>query len=167
MMRSLIMLAREKSDPVAKAYKPDLQKISAGKSPGKIFNTIPSEIFEDSQSMINASKAGVPGAWLKGVIDAVGLRDVFVSAFNITSPNLSRMYRRATLDREDSEEFLDTVRLLKKSNEVWEDESLSLGWLDSPVPALGGQKPRELIDTFEGRRWVMKVLSKIEYGDFS
>lgn len=161
------MLALEKSDSVARAYQPDLQKIRAGKSRGKIFNTIPSEIFENSQSMINAAKAGVPGAWLKGVIDAVGLRDVFVSVFNITSPNLSRMYRRVTLGQENSEEFLDTVRLLKKSNEVWEDENLSLVWLNSPVPALGGQKPRELIDTFEGRRWVMKVLSKIEFGDFS
>jgi len=92
------MLALEKSDSAAKAYKPDLQKIRARKSSGKIFNTIPSEIFENSQSMINATKAGVPGAWLKGVIDAVSLRDVFVSAFNITSPNLSRMYRRATFE---------------------------------------------------------------------
>jgi putative toxin-antitoxin system antitoxin component (TIGR02293 family) len=161
------MFALEKSDPAARAYKPDLQKIRAGKSRVKVFNTIPNEIFENSQSIINAAKAGVPGAWLKGVIDAVGLRDVFVSAFNITSPNLSRLYRRATLDRADSEEFLDTVRLLKKSNEVWEDEGLSLSWLDSPVPALGGQKPRDLIDTFEGRRWIMTVLSKIECGDFN
>jgi uncharacterized protein (DUF2384 family) len=35
------------------------------------------------------------------------------------------------------------------------------------VPALDGERPINLFDTFEGRRWVAQVLNKIEHGDFS
>lgn len=62
---------------------------------------------------------------------------------------------------------LDTARVLRQAREVWKSEATTKEWLHSPVPALGGRTPIELLDTAEGRRLVSAVLLKIESGDFS
>ncbi len=71
------------------------------------------------------------------------------------------------MDKERSEEVLDAVRLLNQAVDTWESTELAMQWLHSPVAALAGEKPIELFDTFEGRKWVSQVLDKIEQGDFS
>jgi putative toxin-antitoxin system antitoxin component (TIGR02293 family) len=134
---------------------------------GVVFGVVPSEIFENRQNFIEVARAGIPGAWVKGLIDATGLRDTFVTILGVTSSNLSRIYKRKALNREDSEEVLDTVRLLRQAAQVWESQGAAMQWLKSEVPALGGVRPISLFDTFEGRRWASQVLRKIEYGDFS
>lgn len=142
-----------------------VKKLSARK--GMVFGVVPPEIFENRQNFIEVSRAGIPGVWVKGLIDATGLRNTFVTILGVTSSNLSRIYKRKALGREDSEEVLDTVRLLRQATQVWESEDAAMEWLKSEVPALGGVRPISLFDTFEGRRWVSQVLRKIEYGDFS
>jgi putative toxin-antitoxin system antitoxin component (TIGR02293 family) len=62
---------------------------------------------------------------------------------------------------------LDTARVLRHAREIWKSEAATKEWLQSPVPALGGKAPNELLDTPEGRRSVSQVLLKIESGDFS
>ena len=39
-------------------------------------------------------------------------------------------------------------------------------WLETALPALGGQRPIDLCDTFEGRRLVQDAIRRIEYGEF-
>jgi putative toxin-antitoxin system antitoxin component (TIGR02293 family) len=104
---------------------------------------------------------------VKSVVEATGLRETFLSILNVTSGNLSREYRKKALTKEASEEVLDAVRLLKQAVDVWESRDMAIEWLKSSVPALGGEKPINLFDTFEGRRWVAQVLNKIEHGEFS
>tara|TARA_B100000214_G_scaffold57877_1_gene37391 strand:+ start:4649 stop:4858 length:210 start_codon:yes stop_codon:yes gene_type:complete len=62
---------------------------------------------------------------------------------------------------------LDTAHVLRQAREIWKSEAATKEWLQSPVPALGGKAPYELLDTPEGRRSVSEVLRKIESGDFS
>jgi putative toxin-antitoxin system antitoxin component (TIGR02293 family) len=62
---------------------------------------------------------------------------------------------------------LDTARVLRQAFEVWGSRAAANEWLHSPVRALGGKIPMELLGTPEGRCWVSEVLLKIENGDFS
>lgn len=128
---------------------------------------IPEEVFSSRKVFIEFSRKGIPGDWVKSLVEATGLREVFLGILNIDSGNLSRVYRRKALSKETSEEVLDAARLIRHAAEVWESKDLAREWLNSPVPALGGERPINLIDTFEGRRWISQVLNKIEHGDFS
>lgn len=40
-------------------------------------------------------------------------------------------------------------------------------WLDRPVPALGGMKPGELMDTPDGQAMVFTLLQRVQHGVFS
>jgi putative toxin-antitoxin system antitoxin component (TIGR02293 family) len=128
---------------------------------------IPEEVFSSRKMFIDVSRKGIPGDWVKSVVEATGLREAFLGILNIDSGNLSRVYRRKALSKEASEEVLDAVRLLRQAAEVWESYDLAMQWFKSSVPALGDERPINLIDTFEGRRWISQVLNKIEHGDFS
>ncbi|WP_416397366.1 antitoxin Xre/MbcA/ParS toxin-binding domain-containing protein [Allohahella sp. A8] len=57
--------------------------------------------------------------------------------------------------------------MIFEANRVWGGLKSAKQWLSSPVPALDGERPIDLFDTFEGRRWVTTVLRHIETGDFS
>lgn len=148
-----------------RSYKPDPETVDANN--GVIFNAIPSRIFRDRKVFIETSREGVPGHWVREVVNATGMRATFVGILNVSSSNLSRVYRKKALSKVESEEFLDAVRVLRLAQKVWESGEKARQWLNSPVQALGGQAPIELFDTFEGRRWVSQVLNKIEYGEFS
>ena len=40
-------------------------------------------------------------------------------------------------------------------------------WLDEPVPALGGRRPGELLDTAEGRALVSRLLMQMQAGTYA
>jgi putative toxin-antitoxin system antitoxin component (TIGR02293 family) len=134
---------------------------------GLLYGTIPRKLLVDSGYFIDMTRKGIPGAWLKSVVDETGLRDVFVSLLDVTSGNFSRLYQKPALDKDRSEEVLDVVRLIFQAEQTWESRDLAMLWLSSPVAALGDEKPLALFDTFEGRGLVSQALNKIEHGEFS
>ncbi|MBK1736039.1 hypothetical protein CKO15_12280 [Halorhodospira abdelmalekii] len=149
----------------ARAYRPSVD--ATRDVVRKKLGDIPEEVFSSRKMFIDVSRKGIPGEWVKSVVEATGLREAFLGILNIDSGNLSRVYRRKALPKETSEEVLDAVRLLRQAADVWESYDLAMQWFKSPVPALGDERPLDLIDTFEGRRWISQVLNKIEYGEFS
>lgn len=52
-------------------------------------------------------------------------------------------------------------QLISLAQAVFGDEHLAYQWMNEPVPALGDQKPADLMNTAEGRQWVLSVLQKI------
>jgi uncharacterized protein (DUF2384 family) len=70
------------------------------------------------------------------------------------------------MNRVDSEEMLDTIRLYSQAVTTFGDMEKAKHWIDTPLPVLAGEKPEALFDTFEGRNWVSRILRKIEYGEF-
>jgi uncharacterized protein (DUF2384 family) len=40
-------------------------------------------------------------------------------------------------------------------------------WIEEPLPALGGRRPSELIDTAEGQRMVAKLLDQVLSGAYA
>lgn len=129
--------------------------------------SLPQGVFEDRADYIRQVRQGIPGSVVKGAIDLLGNRELFIRLLHTTSPNLSRFYKRKTLSPEDSEEVLDALRIFMEAFRVWGDLDSARQWLEAPLPALAGEKPVDLFDTYEGRGWVRQVLRRIEYGEFS
>lgn len=133
----------------------------------KFIGVFPDEVFNNSQTFINSVRKGVSGRMLKEIIQSTGQRKLWSHILNVDSSNLSKLYARARLDREASEDVLDSVRVLNQAAKVWESLEMAIEWLNSEVPALANQVPIELFDTAEGRRWISQVLTHVEHGEFS
>lgn len=73
--------------------------------------------------------------------------------------------RPLTLD--EGEKAIQLSAVLAKGMEVFENEEDLHFWLNSPIPALGGQKPKNLLHSIIGRDQVQDVLGRIQYGHFS
>lgn len=124
-------------------------------------------VFDDPKAFIDEVKAGISGTVVREAVKWIGSRSLFVDILHTSAANLSRVYKRKHLSREDSEKVLDTLRVYERALRVWESEVAAREWLHTPVTALDGEKPIDLLGTFEGRKWVRQTLRKIETGDFS
>jgi putative toxin-antitoxin system antitoxin component (TIGR02293 family) len=129
--------------------------------------SIPPDALNDEMTFIRTVRSGIPGQVVKEAVELLGNRELFVKLLHTSSANLNRYYRRKALDTVDSEEVLDTLRVYFEACRIWGDPDTAREWLHAPVPALVGERPVDLFDTFEGRQWVRQVLRKIEHGEFS
>jgi len=57
----------------------------------------------------------------------------------------------------------DLIKVQKRSIEVFDRQELAEGWLKSPVLALGGDTPMELIISDKGIDMVLNELGRIEH----
>jgi len=57
--------------------------------------------------------------------------------------------------------------VLARAIEVFETRENALKWLNTPIPALGGQVSADLIKTPEGTQLVLNILIRIYYGVYS
>lgn len=112
-------------------------------------------------------RQGLSGEMVKEVVsDKPVIRKMFIHGLQIDKSNTSRLYRRKHLDEHQSEVISDAFKIYNRACQVFETEKLANDWLQADVPALRG-RPIDLMDTAEGRRWVMDTLERIETGDFS
>ncbi|GAA0794607.1 antitoxin Xre/MbcA/ParS toxin-binding domain-containing protein [Marinobacterium sediminicola] len=132
-----------------------------------VFGVIPSELLQNPWEFIRCCRRGVPGHWVRLVIDTTGQQALIAYALGVPPTQCEVLLNTPHLNLSDSEQFLDTVRLLQKVTDVWESEQRAQEWLHQPITALGGSKPGDLFDTFTGRQLVSRVLDAIEMGEFS
>ncbi|WP_412537079.1 antitoxin Xre/MbcA/ParS toxin-binding domain-containing protein [Marinobacter sp. MIT932201] len=132
-----------------------------------LFGCIPDELFSNPEAFISAVRSGAPGQWLASMIQSTGLQEGIGNALAMNPDQLVLACQSDALSRRTTESMLDVARVLKAGEATWGSQEKSIEWLVSSVPALADNSPLNLMDTFEGRRWVMQTLRKIEYGDFS
>lgn len=68
------------------------------------------------------------------------------------------------LEQEITQQAADVIL---QAIRVFESQELAFKWLQSPVPALDGEKPFDLLGTDEGCSLVASAIQKIAWGDFS
>ena len=122
--------------------------------------------FVDPSACIETVRTGLSGEVVKQTVDVVGYRELVVRLLETTSANLHRVYRRKALGRAQSEALLDTLKVFGRAERAFAGRVRAREWLETALPALGGQRPIELCDTFEGRRLVQDAIRRIEYGEF-
>lgn len=121
-----------------------------------------------SWAFIDSIREGLDGRAAKELADDAGLtRGITARILRTDETNVSRIFRRKALSSEQSEALLDAIKVIAFGIRVFGDKEIALEWLDTPVPALNGNKPYDLIDTFEGRAMIKNILTYIEYGEFS
>lgn len=122
----------------------------------------------NSWAFIDSIREGLDGRAAKELTEDAGLtRAINAKIFRTDESNVARIFRRRALSSEQSEALLDTIKLIAYAIRVFGDKAIALDWLSTPVPALNGNKPYELIDTFEGRAMIKNVLTYIEFGEFT
>ncbi len=142
------------------------REIVAFRTAGMEHFDIPPAVFSERSAFIDAARTGLSGEVVKRAIDVLGHRELIVQLMGTTSGNLHRLYSRKTLGRTQSEVLLDTLRVFFRAASAFESLERASEWLDTEVPALGGQRPVDLCDTFEGRRLVQDAIRRIEHGEF-
>lgn len=116
---------------------------------------------------INSIRGGLAGSAVRSLIEALHVpRPVASEILNVDESNVARLYQRPRVSVTQSESIMDTTRLILKAVRVFGNKELAYDWLQAPVPALGNYRPYDLMDTFEGRKWIDQVLCNIESGEF-
>lgn len=117
---------------------------------------------------IQSVRNGVKGSKAKDLVNCLGVpRTVLAKIMKVDESNLARLFRRDTLPGDQSETLMDTARLFLKAIRVFDDQGMAQEWMQTRNAVLNGQAPNELLDTFEGRRWIDQVLTNIEFGEFT
>jgi len=124
-------------------------------------------IYHNPATFIATVRAGISGHVLKHALDRFNNKQIFARALSTNVTGLEAYCGDTPLDRQRSEVVLDTMRALNQIQRTWGSDEAAQSWLNSKVPALGGAEPAKMFDSYEGRRWVVQIVKKIEHGDFS
>ena len=128
---------------------------------------VSAELLRDSAAVIKIARTGLSGEAIKTVVQNLGERELLLKILDTDTSNVSRLYRQSTISKWQSESVLDVLRLFMQAIAIFENENIAKEWLHTSIPALAGEKPINLCDTFEGRKLVSQALMQIEYGEFS
>ena len=127
---------------------------------------VPVSVFRDTNAFIRAAREGVSGKVVKQTMKVLGQRDLLVRVVGVSPGNLHRVYQRSNLGAAKSEALLDTLRVFYRASMVLDGPDAAREWLETSLPAMGGQRPLDFCDTFSGRRLVQQAIAKIEHGEF-
>lgn len=75
------------------------------------------------------------------------------------------------LSTDQTERLVGVVRLVGQVKDMVADDRFDAGewvskWLETSIPALGGRKPAEFMDTSEGQQLVARTLAQVESGAY-
>ncbi|KQU51009.1 hypothetical protein ASG72_14500 [Bosea sp. Leaf344] len=127
---------------------------------------------------IGVIKAGIPARDVKELSAALHFdQQVMFDALNLKTATVNRKAARdEMLSIEDGERVVGLAKLVGQLEAMLEDAGQSEGfdapswmsrWLREPLPALGGGKPIDLLDTMEGQALVSRALSQIQSGAYA
>lgn len=137
------------------------------------------DIFRASPAdRISTIKAGVPAAKAKHLIaDLHFEQGVLLDALNLKTATVNKKAKRnETLSIEDGERVIGLAKLVGQLEAMIEESGAVEGfdstewlsqWLRMPLPALGGARPMELLDTMEGQALVAQSLAQIQSGAYA
>lgn len=127
---------------------------------------------------IGIIKAGIPARDVKLLSQSLSVdQQVMLNALNLKTATVNRkVAQNETLSVEDGERVLGLAKLVGQLEAMLEDAGGATGfdapswmsrWLREPLPALGGSKPIDLLDTMEGQALVSRALSQIQSGAYA
>jgi putative toxin-antitoxin system antitoxin component (TIGR02293 family) len=156
----------------------------AAKSDVKTFHTWSNpdqalKLFQTSViDRVNIVKVGVPALYVNVLTACMGMpKDKFYRTIGLMRPTVDRKVRASKLlNQDESERVLGIARLVGQAQSLIRDSGRSgtfnaarwvAGWLDRPLPALGGKRPGEYMDTADGRTLVADILAQQQSGTYA
>ena len=126
---------------------------------------------------IEIIKRGVAPATVDDIASAMGAgQETVMRRLGIAKSTLARKRQQGTpLEKDASELVMGLATLIGQVETLVSEQGVTEGfdaakwfhkWAEEPVPALGGKKPAELLDTKEGQHVVAGLLEAIRAGAY-
>ena len=132
----------------------------------------------DPQVRIAAIRQGIPSAMVAQLATTMGVsKELLLGSLGLSRATISRKERDASvLSKDESERVLGVASLIGKVQTMVEESGNPNGfdaarwvadWMSKPLPALGGATPASYMDTFEGQKLVIDLLSMSQSGAYA
>jgi putative toxin-antitoxin system antitoxin component (TIGR02293 family) len=126
---------------------------------------------------IDLIKRGVAAGTVVDLADAMGAAsEAVIRSLGISRSTWARRRQQgAALEKEASERVVGLIALIGQVQDLVEEQGNPEGfdaakwfyhWAEQPVPALGGRRPVELLDTKEGQQVVASLLASVRAGAY-
>jgi putative toxin-antitoxin system antitoxin component (TIGR02293 family) len=127
---------------------------------------------------IDMIKHGVRAVEAKRILADLAIgQGAGLRALNLSPATVNKKAKQdQTLSPEDSERVIGIARLVGQIEAMVEDSGDPEGfdatawmarWLNDPLPALGGARPIDLMDTMEGQALASTVLAQLQSGAYA
>jgi putative toxin-antitoxin system antitoxin component (TIGR02293 family) len=127
---------------------------------------------------IKRVKAGVPAVEAKAILDDLAIPSGRIAlVLGIPISTLNRKAKVAQmLSTDEGERVLGLAKLVGQVQAMVEESGDPEGfdarawtayWLNEPLPALGGARPLDLMDTMEGQGLVSDTLARVQSGAYA
>lgn len=119
--------------------------------------------------LVEAVREGLPASAFSRVIREAGLsQEEAMRSLRLPRASIFRkLSAKQRLAPEESQKIARLARVVLLAEHVLEDTAKGREWLRTSIPALGGVRPVDMLDTDEGARMVEEELLRIEYGFFA
>lgn len=132
----------------------------------------------EPQQRIDIVKAGLPATSAKQIISDLDMRSAAAAeALHVPISTINRKAKNhETLTQDESERFLGLAKLIGQVQAMVDESGDPAGfdakawtarWLNDPLPAFGGKRPVDYMDTMEGQTLVANMLARIQSGAFA
>jgi putative toxin-antitoxin system antitoxin component (TIGR02293 family) len=164
--------ARKAAAPAAKAPAPAARSTS-------VIATNFRQVFEaDAMERVRIVKLGVPASVVEVMARRMAMpKEKLVGTLGLARATIDRKAREnKPLSSDESSRVLGMARLVGQVQAMVEESGNPEGfdaaawvarWLDEPLPALGGQRPAELMDTPEGQGIVSQIVDRMRSGAYA
>jgi putative toxin-antitoxin system antitoxin component (TIGR02293 family) len=156
------------------AAKSDVKTFHTWSNPGQALKLFQTSVID----RVNIVKVGVPALYVNVLTACMGMpKDKFYRTIGLMRPTVDRKVRASKLlNQDESERVLGIARLVGQAQSLIQASGGSgtfnaaqwvAGWLDRPLPALGGRCPGEYMDTADGRTLVADLLAQQQSGAYA
>lgn len=125
-----------------------------------------SKILDDTIELIRLTRKGVEYSLFNSIVSTTPYSTKDWSSFlHLTERTLQRYKKEERpFEQPYSERILEIAQLHKRGIEVFGNAEYFNQWLDSNIVALGGIKPKSLLDSSFGISILNQELTRIEHG---
>lgn len=127
---------------------------------------------------IELIRNGLPAVEAKRIIENLGLtQGEALQALKLSPATVNKKAKQAhTLSSAESERVIGVARLVGQLEAMVQESGDVAGfdvaawmsrWLQEPLPALGGVRPLDLMDTMEGQALVSAALAQVQSGAYA
>ena len=132
----------------------------------------------DTDARIALIRRGIPASTISRLSARMGMsKEFLLSSLGLSRATISRKEKDASLlSKDESERVLGVETLIGMVQAIVKQSGDPAGfdaarwvsdWLSKPLPALAGATPASYMDTFEGQKLVVQLLSMTQSGAYA
>jgi putative toxin-antitoxin system antitoxin component (TIGR02293 family) len=118
-------------------------------------------------AQVETIRHGIATQVFEQIATAIGVgKETLARKLNINAQTLRKRKSRV-LSAEEAEKSLRVARVFGLASDILGDGDEARQWLKNEIPALGGKRPLDLLDTDVGAQEVTNLLNCIKWGMYA